>query len=258
MADRGSIGGDLGRIATSVGRPRLSFERINMAARRRVSSRRPKKALIDAIRMLHDIASMANHVQNASQALEHCLQRLATYDGWSFGHALLPAADSPDELVPWYICYPQDSERFRRFREVTLGMRFRRDEDLPGRAFASGQPEWTTDLRRDLVACRAVVAEELGLGTAIAFPVPVGEKIAGVLEFFSDRIIQPDRRTIDTMVDVGLQLGRVLERASFAEHLLTMHYRAGLIGGKLEVGATSRGGTQVVCRLLPQKCEFNA
>ncbi len=178
--------------------------------------------LTEAIRMLHDIASMANQEQNAGQALKHCLQRLTMYNGWDFGHALLPAADIPDELVPWCICYPQDSERFRRFRETTLGMRFRRDVDLPGRAFASGQPVWTTDLRRDLVACRAVAAEELGLGTAIAFPVLVGAKVAGVLEFFSDRIIQPDRRIIDTMVDVGLQLGRVLERAGFSEHLLTI------------------------------------
>ena len=37
--------------------------------------------------------------------------------------------------------------------------------------------------------------------------------------------------------------------------LRTMRYRAGLIGGKLEVGPGPSGGTQVVCRLPPrQKC----
>ncbi len=176
----------------------------------------------EAIQLLHSIASMANQVQNAGQAIEFCLQRLAMYNGWNFGHALLPAADNPGELVPRYVRYPQDSDRFHRFREVTLGMRFRRGEDLPGRAFASGQPEWATDLRQDLVACRAAVAEELGLVTAIALPILVGEKVAGVLELFSNGVIQPDRRTTDTMVGVGLQLGRVLERASFEEHLLTI------------------------------------
>ena len=41
--------------------------------------------------------------------------------------------------------------------------------------------------------------------------------------------------------------------------LRTMRYRAGLIGGKLEVGPGPSGGTQVVCRLAspppPRKCE---
>ena len=66
------------------------------------------------------------------------------------------------------------------------------------------------------------MAEELGIGTAVAFPVLLGDKVAAVLEFFSDRVIQPDSRIADAMVGVGLQLGRVIERAEFEEHLLTI------------------------------------
>jgi signal transduction histidine kinase len=135
---------------------------------------------------------------------------------------MLPAADNPDELIPMYVCYEEDPQRFRRFREATAGMRFSRRQCLPGRVFAGGRPEWSTDLRRDLVECRAVLAEELGIRTAMAFPVLVGEKVAGVLEFFSDRVIQPDARMTDAMVGLGLQLGRVIERAQFEEYLLTV------------------------------------
>ena len=76
------------------------------------------------IHQLNDITTMANQSQNTEQAIEYCLQRVAAYNGWSFGHVLLPAADKPDELVPAYLHYPQDPERFRRFREATLGIRF--------------------------------------------------------------------------------------------------------------------------------------
>ena len=172
--------------------------------------------------MLHEIASMANQSQNAQYATERCLQRLALHSGWNFGHALLPAADKPDELVPTYVYYHEDPGRFRRFREVTLGMRFCRGECLPGRVFASGQPEWITDVPDGLAEQRAALAKELGIGTAIAFPVLVGGKVAVVLEFFSDQVIQPDARITDAMVGVGMQLGRVLERAEFEEHLLTI------------------------------------
>ena len=175
-----------------------------------------------ALQMLHDIATMANQAQNTEQALEYCLQRVAMYNGWCFGHALLPAADNPDEFVPAYAYYAENPERFRQFREVTFALRLRRGQGLPGRALASGKLEWTTKLNADLIEQRAVVAEELGISTAIALPVLVGNSVAAVLEFFSDQALQFDRGMPDTMISVGLQLGRVIERVKFQEHLLTL------------------------------------
>jgi len=174
------------------------------------------------IQILHDIATVANQAQTTEQAIEYCLRRVATYNGWCFGHALLPAADNPDELVPGYFYYAEDPQRFRRFREATFGLRLRRGQGLPGRALASGKLEWTTDLRDDLIERRALVAEDLGISTAIAFPVLLGEKIVAVLEFFCDRLIQPNGMIADALAGVGLQLGRVVERARFEEHLLTI------------------------------------
>ena len=115
-----------------------------------------------AVQMLHDIATMANQSQNTEQAIEYCLRRVAMYNGWCFGHALLPAADNPDELVPAYAYYAEDPERFRRFREVTFGLRLRRGQGLPGRVLASGKLEWTTDLRRDLIEHRAARGRRTG------------------------------------------------------------------------------------------------
>ena len=192
------------------------IQSLNATLERRVSER------TEVIQLLYDVAVLVNQAQNAGQAMEYCLQRVAAYNGWSFGHVLLPSADKPDELVATYAYYPEDSERFRRFREATLGMRTPRGQDICGRVFASGQPEWTTDVRRDLVKCRAVLAEELGIGTAMALPVLVGRKVAAVLEFFSERAIHPDQRITDAMAGIGMELGRVVERADFEEHLMAI------------------------------------
>ena len=174
-----------------------------------------------ALQMLHDTAVMVNQAQNAEQALKYCLQHVAACNGWSFGHVLLPAADNPDELVPAFDFHRDDPEHFRRFHEITLGMRFRRGEGLLGRVFAGGQPEWTIDVRRDLTENRAIAAAEMGIVTAMAFPVLVGQRVAAVLEFFSNQVMQPDEGIIDAMAGIGMQLGRVIERAEFEEHLLT-------------------------------------
>ena len=91
------------------------------------------------IQILHDIATVANQAQTTEQAIEYCLRRVATYNGWCFGHALLPAADNPDELLPGYFYYAEDPQRFRRFREATFGLRLRRGQGLPGRAVGQRQ-----------------------------------------------------------------------------------------------------------------------
>jgi diguanylate cyclase (GGDEF)-like protein len=40
----------------------------------------------------------------------------------------------------------------------------------------------------------------------------VGREVAAVLEFYSERVEEPDDQLLDVMADVGLQLGRVIER----------------------------------------------
>ncbi len=175
-----------------------------------------------ALAMLHDTASMANRAQNSEKAIEYRLQRALRHNGWCFGHVMLPAVDDPEELASTYVCYLEQADRFRRLYESALRMRLRQGQGLPGRVFAGGKAEWTSDLRRDLAERGAVVADETGIKTAVAFPVLVGERAVGVLEFFSDRVVDPDERIVDAMVGVGIQLGRVIERAEFEEHLLTI------------------------------------
>ncbi len=174
-----------------------------------------------AIQTLHDVASMANQSQDPLQATEYCVQRVAAYNGWCAGHALFPVLDDPDQLDVPIAWYADDPERYRDFHAATLQARFRRGCGLPGRVLASGKPEWTTNLQRDLTGNRAVVAARLGLRTGIVLPVPVGERVVGVLEFFSRHVVEPSRDMFRVMVGVGLQLGRVFERAGFEEHLLT-------------------------------------
>lgn len=114
------------------GRAEEGLRRLNQTLEQRVAER------TKAIQMLHDAATMANLAQNTEQAIEYCLRRVAMYDGWCFGHALMAAADNPDELIPAHACYAEDPNRFRHFREVTVGIRLRRGQGLPGRVFASG------------------------------------------------------------------------------------------------------------------------
>ena len=65
---------------------------------------------------------------------------------------------------------------------------------------------------------------------------------------------QKNGETVLTIEDAGEGLWSEAAQAG-GMGLRTMRYRAGLIGGKLEIGPRPSGGTQVVCRLSPQECK---
>jgi signal transduction histidine kinase len=71
-------------------------------------------------------------------------------------------------------------------------------------------------------ARRIELAEDLGLATTAAFPVMAENRAVGVLEFFSDKTIEPKAEMLESLAAVGLQLGRVIERKAFQDHLLTV------------------------------------
>ena len=169
---------------------------------------RESRALAETHR---DIAYMANAATSVEEAFTFCLKKVAYYNRWSLGHAWFPSPDDPELLVPVCEHYAAGASRFRPFRENTMALAIRRGEGFPGRVYKGGKMEWTCDLRRDLTY-RGEIARSVGLRTAVAFPILVGRRVAGVLEFFSDRDIVVDTRIERSMASVGAQMGRVIER----------------------------------------------
>jgi signal transduction histidine kinase len=53
---------------------------------------------------------------------------------------------------------------------------------------------------------------ETGIRSAFAFPVLVGTEVAAVLEFFATTETEPEAELRDLVVNIGTQLGRVVER----------------------------------------------
>jgi len=203
---------DIRDLAEAEHRLRELNERLEHEVRERTS----------AMEMLRDVASMANRAQSVEEALEYCLRRVAEHNGWSFGHAFLPAAGEPDLLLPAYVWYANHSVYFTEFRDLTLRTTLRKGECLPGRVFATGEPGWTTDVPHELGPRRVELAEALGIATTAAFPVMSGDRVVAVLEFFSEKTIEPDEAMFESMASVGMQLGRVIERKAFQDRLLTL------------------------------------
>ena len=90
--------------------------------------------------------------------------------------------------------------------------KFNSGQGLPGRVLATGRPQWVLDIREDNDFSRLTSAVEHDLHSAFAFPVSVGGKTLGVLEFFTKRIREPDANLLEMMGTVAGSLGQFIER----------------------------------------------
>jgi PAS domain S-box-containing protein len=98
------------------------------------------------------------------------------------------------------------------FKSASQGMTFKRGEGLPGRVWAGGKPVWISDVIKDANFPRKPSAMKAGLHGALGFPVLAGDKVMGVIEFFSHRIEAPDGEMLDMLTAAGSQIGQFMER----------------------------------------------
>ncbi len=98
------------------------------------------------------------------------------------------------------------------FEKITRTTAFQPGIGLPGRIWATGKPAWIEDVVRDTNFPRAPYAAREGLHGAFGFPITLGGKTIGILEFFSSEIQEPDEQLLTMMGAVGSQLGQFMER----------------------------------------------
>jgi PAS domain S-box-containing protein len=101
---------------------------------------------------------------------------------------------------------------FPTFVEATRKSTFKRGMGLPGRVWESCQPVWLPNIQQGPNFPRGSFAIAEGLHSAFAFPVRLGDHVAGVIEFFTrqSRKLEPD--VMEMFDSIGSQIGQFIER----------------------------------------------
>ena len=90
---------------------------------------------------------------------------------------------------------------------------------LLARAWRSGEPVWIADLLHDRTFMRRVPAALLNLRSAFAFPVTVGDRVVGILEFFCRDMRKSDDSSILLGRALGSQIGQFIARKGAEQDL---------------------------------------
>lgn len=175
--------------------------------------------------LLHDVTRDINDASSWDEALYLVLRRVCETERWQVGCVYLPDRDAPDTIVPAISCFTE--ERFVPFHDASRQQRYAAGQSLPGRVFRDGAPLWVNDHDELLrvLPIRREQARQAGLKAAAALPIRFGQEVIAVLELFSDREHAPGEVLSDLMNDVGVQIGKVLERERTSARMADLLWR---------------------------------
>ncbi len=172
------------------------------------------------LQLLQVVSVAANGAPTSmTHALQTTVDEVCRQTGWTVGHVLLPDEDAAGVLVSSGVWHVDDPAQLAGLRSRHHDVSFPAGVCVPGRVFATCNPEHIADVRRlskdhaDRVRCSLVDDEHMR--AIAAFPIIVRDEAVGVLEFFSETPFEADRMLLDVMVQVGMVLGRVAERTRY-------------------------------------------
>ncbi len=164
------------------------------------------------IRLLYDIALKSNEAKTPEEIMKFCVDKVCEFIKWPVGHVYCIPEKLAKTLTSSTIWHLEDKERFKEFHDITMKTSFEKYIGLPGRVLVAKKAVWIRDVNKDDNFPRAKLADNIGVESGFAFPVLVGETVEAVLEFFSPETQEPDEELLDVMQQVGIQIGRVIER----------------------------------------------
>ena len=169
----------------------------------------------DELELLEMVAAASNEATAIEPALGAAIVHVCAHMRWPVGHAYLvdPATGALRPSGVWYL---EDEERYAAFREAS-------EQPgvvpwLPSQVMTTGESAWVTDIddvpdiREASALHRVQIGKDAGLRAGFAFPMLIGTRPAGVLEFFTPGPAATDPGLVHIMDQIGVQLGRVVER----------------------------------------------
>ena len=173
------------------------------------------------IALLERVSTAANQMRSVEEVLALALGEIGRFTGWPVGHVYLLDDTLPVPVLRstsiWHLSHLRSPDAFQA---ATVAHTFASGVGLPGRVLATGSAAWVTDVAQDDNYPRALAAIACGLVSAMAFPVMIGAEVVGVLEFYAGSALSLDEKLLHVAAQVGIQLGRVIERRRAEDKLI--------------------------------------
>jgi len=158
----------------------------------------------------YDVTRMVAASRFLAESAPKVLRAICETISWDLG-ALWKVDAGANVLRCIEVFHTPDAE-LARFAEKNRDMTLSKGVGVPGRVWASGEPDWIVHLQRDANFTRAPLGAECGLQTALVFPILLGSEVVGVFEFFSREQRDREESLLSLMSNLGQQTALFFER----------------------------------------------
>src|SRR5262249_3409302 len=144
-----------------------------------------------------------------SEATGRILQSVCDITGWDAGAVW--RVERGDNVLRCLEAWSAPGGEAGGFEALTRRLGLAPGEGLPGLVWVNREPASLLDLSQEAHLPRGAAAARAGLRGAFACPVPFGQEVTGVIEFFSQSARAPDDLLAILGAPIG-QMGQFLER----------------------------------------------
>ncbi len=138
------------------------------------------------------VAAGAGRSRSVREVITAALASVREAFGWSYGSFW---EVNPEEQA---LRFAHDSGSVsEEFRRVTAEARFREGEGLNGQTWQSRDLVFVPDLGEMKSCSRAPVARRSGLKSGVCFPILLGNRVFGTMDFFTEEVITPSESRLD-------------------------------------------------------------
>ncbi|HEX6373116.1 MAG TPA: GAF domain-containing protein [Longimicrobium sp.] len=168
----------------------------------------------ESLPVVRSVRKVLRRASSSDEAITGVLEAVGDSMGWLVGAFWSPedAQDGDGTLVSRCV-WAARIHKGTVFAQETGQMRLAHGEGLPGRVWTTGETLWIEDVGQDDNFPLQAAARTDGLHAAVAFPVRHGDRVLGVLEFFTDLLRAPVQTLLPVFDQIGGDVGKFVAGA---------------------------------------------
>ncbi len=116
------------------------------------------------------------------------------------------------------------------FHQESQNLSFASGEGLPGQVWKNRNVIWKSDVLEEDSFLRITSVAQIGLNTAVGFPIIYEGEVLGVIEFYSTKTLQPNYDLLLWFESIGNQFGMFLVRKHMEKQMLHLAEHDALTG----------------------------